>query len=67
MAKWFSEDPEYTQISREDMEKRAKLVAIMSKHLTEMEGYSYFGSNPGIREDDLEDVAEAIMEVFDLK
>lgn len=62
MARWFSEDPEYTQISPEDKAKRDRIIAIMSRYTREMEGYSYYGSNPGIEEADYEDLADDIMQ-----
>lgn len=61
MAKWYSEDPDYTEISIRDFELRKRIEAIMDKHTREMEGYSYYGSNPGIPEDAYDDVAEDIM------
>lgn len=66
MSRWFSEDPEFTQISLEDKIKRDRLIEIISRYTTEMEGYSYFGSNPGIKEDDYEDIADVIMKEFDI-
>jgi len=66
MARWFSEDPEFTQISFENKQIRDKIVAIISRYTTEMEGYSYFGSNPGIKEDDYEDIADEIMVEFNI-
>ena len=64
MSRWFSEDPEYTQISPEDKAKRDRIVAIIARYTTEMEGYSYMGNNPGVPEDDYEDVADEIMKEF---
>jgi len=64
MARWYSEHPEYTEISKEEFDLREKIVKIMKAHVCEMEGYSYFGSNPGISEDDLDDVADDIMSNF---
>ena len=64
MARWFSEDPEFTQISAEDKAKRDRIVAIINSYTREMEGYSYFGSNPGVPEDDYEDIADDIMREF---
>ena len=64
MAKWYSEDPEYTQISKEDKAKRDRIVAIIDRYTTEMEGYSYFGSNPGVSIDDYYDIADDIMKEF---
>jgi len=67
MARWFSEDPEYSKITPEEKAIRDKIVAIISTYTTEMEGYSYFGSNPGVREDDYEDIADEIMQAFSIK
>lgn len=66
MAKWFSEFPENSEITAEDKAKRDKIVAIMARWTREMEGYSYYGSNPGIPEDDFEDVADDLMALFDM-
>lgn len=38
-----------------------------AKRNQEMEGYSYYGSNPGIAEEDYEDIAEELMKEFGLK
>lgn len=46
----------------EDM--RDRIVEIMNRYTTEMEGYSYFGSNPGVPEDCYEDIAEEIIELM---
>ena len=64
MARWYSEYPEYTEISKEAKERRDRIVAIIARYTTEMEGYSYFGSNPGVKEDDYEDIADDIMQEF---
>jgi hypothetical protein len=64
MARWYSEDPEYTEISKEEKARRDRIVAIIARYTTEMEGYSYFGSNPGVPEDDYEDIADEIMQEF---
>lgn len=61
MALWHSENSEYTQISDNDFVMRTRIESVMMKHVTEMENYGYFGSNPGIPEDVLDDVAEEIM------
>ena len=60
----------YPQYSAEDaweagrraaLEEAANAAMAKLKELTtEMEGYIYFGSNPGVKEDDYEDVADAI-------
>ena len=67
MARWFSEDPEYSEISPAEKAIRDRIVAVMARHTQEMEGYSYYGSNPGIAEDDYEDIAEELMKEFGLK
>ena len=67
MARWFSEDPEYSEISPAEKAIRDRIVAVMARHTQEMEGYSYYGSNPGIAEDDYEDVADELMKEFGLK
>ena len=67
MAKWYSEVGEEfgtNQMTKAEFEMRARIVAIISQHTREMEGYSYFGSNPGIAEDDYEDVVDDIMAAF---
>lgn len=66
MARWFSTDPQFTQIGVNDNALRNKIMEILSRHQTEMEGYSYFGSNPGIPVDDFEDVADDIMNELNL-
>lgn len=66
MAKWYCEDPEYTEISLEDKLIRDRLIAIMAKYTQEMENYGYFGSNPGLPEDQYDEVAEEIMKEFGL-
>ena len=67
MTRFYSEYPEYSQISKEEKELRDKLVDIISRFTQEMEGYSYFGSNPGVPEDDYEDIAEEILLNFTVK
>ena len=67
MTRYFNTDPEYTQISAADKAVRDRIIAIIAGFSREMEGYSYFRSNPGVQEDDYEDVADAIMIEFDIK
>lgn len=64
MSKYYSEDPEYTQISLPEKQIRDRIEATLATFTKEMEGYSYYGSNPGISEDDYDEVAEAIMTEF---
>jgi hypothetical protein len=67
MARWYSEDPDYTQISTEEKIIRDRIIAIIHRHTKEMEGYSYCGSNPGVSVDDYDDVADDIMLEFGIK
>jgi len=67
MARWYSTDPEYTEISTKEKIIRDRIIDIINKHTREMEGYSYFGSNPGVSVDDYEDVADDIMKEFGIK
>ena len=64
MARWFSEDPEFTQISAEDKAKRDRIIAIMERFTRDMSQDSWYGSEYGIERDDYEDVAEEIMKEF---
>lgn len=66
MARWYSENPDYSEISEEEKILRDKIVEILSGFTQEMENYSYFGSNPGIEEDDYEDVADEILKKFSI-
>jgi hypothetical protein len=67
MARLYSTNPEYTEISPEEKAIRDRIIAIIDKHTREMEGYSYCGSNPGVSVDDYEDVADDIMKEFGIK
>jgi hypothetical protein len=67
MARWYSEDEEYSEMSDAEKVMRDRIVAIIAAYTTEMEAYSYCGSNPGVREDDYEGVADDIMKEFTAK
>lgn len=41
-----------------------EIIKIMRKYVTEMEGYSYCGSNMGIPEDYIEDIVEDILNLY---
>lgn len=43
---------------------KAAIAKMMQEYVTEMEHYSYYGSNPGIREEDIEEIAERIVKEF---
>lgn len=66
MSKYYSSDPEYSQMSLNEKIIRDRIEAILGTFTREMEGYSYFGSNPGVSEDDYDEVAEAIMTEFSM-
>jgi hypothetical protein len=65
--RWFSEYPEYSEISVADKAVRDKIVAIIDQYTRDMEGYSYFGSNYGVPKDDYEEIADQIMVEFGIK
>lgn len=70
MTRYYSEIGEEfgtNTMTKQEHEIRERIVAIMKRYTQEMEGYSYFGSNPGIEEDDYEDVADEIMIEFGIK
>jgi len=48
-------------------EKKLQLIKLLDEFTQEMEGHSYYSSNPGISTDDYEDVADRILEKFFLK
>ena len=66
MSKYYSENPEYSQISPVDKLTRDKIEAILKTFTREMENFSYYGSNPGISENDYDEVAETLMDEFKL-
>lgn len=43
------------------VEKRSLILKVLAAHTTEMEGYSYFSSNPGIPEDEYEEIADEVI------
>ena len=51
-------------MTKEEIKER--IIAIIDNYTTEMEGYSYYGSNPGVRVDDYEDIAEDILQEFEV-
>ena len=50
-----------------NLQKKLELMKVCREFVTEMEGYSYYGSNPGIPEDEIEDMCEKIMSKFFIK
>ena len=70
MTRYYSEIGEEfgtNTMTKQEAVIRQRIVAIMDRYTQEMEGYSYFGSNPGIKEDAYEDVADEIMIEFGIK
>ena len=67
MTRWYSEFEGLTQISLQEKLLRDKIEAVMKTYVTEMEHYSYYGSNPGISEDDLEAVADELLLTFKIE
>lgn len=43
-----------------------RVMKIIDSHTVEMEGYGYFGSNPGVPVDDYDEVAEEIIREFEI-
>lgn len=65
MARWFNpEYPESAQMTPEEFAIRQRIVAVMERYKTNMEGYAYFGTNYGAPADDFEDIADEIMIEF---
>lgn len=44
--------------------KKKIIVSVLESRTKEMEGYCYYGSNPGVSQDDYEEIAEEIVEQF---
>lgn len=44
-----------------ETELKARIISILSGRTREMEGYSYFSSNPGIPEDEYEEIADEVI------
>lgn len=52
---------ELEQLRQERDGLRDLIIKTMNSYVREMEGYSYFGSNPGIDDDDIEEIADEII------
>ena len=50
-----------------NLNRKVELIALLDEFTEEMEGYSYFGSNPGISIENYEEVVDRIMEKYFLK
>lgn len=53
-------------VSTAERELSDKMLEVMQPYVREMEGYSYFGSNPGIKEDDLEELITELITKLNL-
>jgi hypothetical protein len=67
MARWYSEDSDFTEISKEEKEVRDRIVEIMNRYSRDMSRSNYYSSDYGVQEDDFEDVADKIMREFKIK
>lgn len=61
MAKYYSEDREYTQISEKDYSIRSLIEKVMEEHNRDLSTDRWSESNYGVPESCFDDVAEAIM------
>ena len=66
MARYYCNEEEYSKISLQEKLLRDKIIALIEKYTTEMEGYSYFGSNPGVPEEDYEEIADDLLLAFNI-
>lgn len=53
--------PEHAQQVIESTERKLKVILMIHAHTTEMEGYAYFGSNPGVPLESYDDIATEIL------
>lgn len=64
----YTECCDSVEVAKEFVAKKVKLlelVDLMNKEVVEMENYSYYGSNPGIPQDSIEDIAERVIKFFE--
>lgn len=61
MAKWFSEEKEYTQMTVAEFLMRNRIENILKNNSTDLSNSHWHGSNYGVKEDIFEEVAEDIM------
>lgn len=65
---WFDINEEYeAEQLFEKTVKKMEIVEVIHAYTQEMEGYSYFGSNPGVPKDTYEEIAQDIMNKWELK
>jgi hypothetical protein len=65
---WFEPNEEYKakQLFEKTI-KKMEIVEVIHSYTQEMEGYSYYDSNPGVPQDAYEEIAQAIMNKWELK
>lgn len=61
MAKFYSEDPEYTKMTIADLLLRNRIHNILESNNIDLSNSHWHGSNYGVPENAFEDVAEEIM------
>jgi hypothetical protein len=59
-----AEYEESVQVWIDATEQRLRMMSVLTPHVEEMEGYSYYGANPGISAYNLEDIVEEIIKEF---
>ncbi len=50
--------------TEEQRNLRDSIIEVLCQHTREMEGYSYFQSNPGVSQDDYEEIAYEILDML---
>ena len=50
--------------NEEQRNLRDQILEVLCSHTREMEGYSYFGSNPGVSQGDYEEIAYEILDML---
>ena len=65
-SKYFSEISDAVRFY-EKLIIQIRIIEVVSKYTTEMEGYSYYGSNMGVPEDNYEYIAQDIRVMMEKK
>lgn len=61
MGKFYSAEPEYTQMTVSELLLRNRIENVLKNNSMDLSNSHWHGSSYGVREDDFEDVAELIM------
>lgn len=56
----MSQQTSLSERLRKVMELKATVIGVLHERTQEMEGYEYYGSNPGVSEDDYAEIADEI-------